>query len=207
MAGLSKRVIVDAAFDLLDEVGIDGLTVRALATRLDVKAPALYWHLSSKQELLDLMGTEIALRVTADLLALPEHLTFGEVLRRYAIDLRGHYLRHRDGARTFSRTRLVDPTPLRDQEIWPTRLLARGIPLDRIVDMFDLVNAFVTGFVIEEQERSQSGSERYSIAARDRAIGPDHPLAIELGRLIFRPADQRFAGQLDIILQSVDADP
>lgn len=204
MAGLTKRVIVDAAFELLDEAGIDGLTVRALAARLDVKAPALYWHLSSKQELLDLMGTDITRAVTADLLALPEDLSFAEALRGYARALRGHYRRHRDGARTFSGTRLVDPSLLRDQQTWPARLVARGITLERIANAFDLVTAFVTGFVIEEQERSQSGAERYSIAAREAAVGADHPLANQLGRLLFRPADERFERQLDIILEAID---
>jgi TetR/AcrR family tetracycline transcriptional repressor len=42
--------------DVLDEVGIDGLTVRLLAGRLGVKSPALYWHLRNKQELLDAMA-------------------------------------------------------------------------------------------------------------------------------------------------------
>ena len=45
--------IVQAALDLLDETGMDGLTVRALASRLGVQAPALYWHVPSKQALLD----------------------------------------------------------------------------------------------------------------------------------------------------------
>lgn len=206
MAGLTKEVIVDSAFELLDEVGIEGLTVRALAGRLGVKAPALYWHLSSKQELLDLMGTEVAKRVSADLLALPESLSFAAALRGYAVALRRHYLRHRDGARTFSGTRLVDPTPLRDQQVWPARLIARGIPLERIADMFDLVTSFVTGFVIEEQERAQSGDARYSIPERDRRVGADHHIAIEMGHLLFRPPDERFDRQLDIILRAAEVD-
>jgi TetR/AcrR family tetracycline transcriptional repressor len=41
---------------VLDEAGADAVTVRAVASRLDVKAPALYWHVSGKQELLDEMG-------------------------------------------------------------------------------------------------------------------------------------------------------
>ena len=35
--------VVQAAITLLDEVGLDGLTTRALATRLGVQSPALYW--------------------------------------------------------------------------------------------------------------------------------------------------------------------
>jgi TetR/AcrR family transcriptional regulator, tetracycline repressor protein len=45
---LTKAAIVQAALDLLDEAGTDGLTLRALASRLGVQAPALYWHVASK---------------------------------------------------------------------------------------------------------------------------------------------------------------
>lgn len=203
MAGLTKQVIVEAAFDLLDETGIDGLTVRALANRLDVKAPALYWHLKSKRELLDLMGTEIVRRVTVAVLDLPTDLSFIEQLRGYAYILRSEYRRHRDGARTFSGTRLTDPEPLRNQEIQLARMVDRGIGLERIADAVELVNAYVTGFVIEEQERAQSGPGRYPLADRDAWVGPDHPLAVQMGPLIFRPADERFDRQLTILLSAL----
>ncbi|HEX8806526.1 MAG TPA: TetR family transcriptional regulator, partial [Candidatus Aquilonibacter sp.] len=57
--GLSRETIVQAALELLNELGIDGLTVRALASRLGVRAPTLYWHVKNKQELLDEMATEV----------------------------------------------------------------------------------------------------------------------------------------------------
>ncbi|WDZ83753.1 TetR/AcrR family transcriptional regulator [Micromonospora cathayae] len=46
--------IVDAAVTLLDEQGIEGLTMRGLAQRLDVTATALYWHVKTKDDVLDL---------------------------------------------------------------------------------------------------------------------------------------------------------
>ena len=56
--GLSKAGIVQAALGVLDEAGFDGLTVRAVAGRLGVQAPALYWHVRDKQELIDEMATD-----------------------------------------------------------------------------------------------------------------------------------------------------
>lgn len=41
-------MVVRAALDLLNEVGLDGLTLRRIATELDVQAPALYWHVKNK---------------------------------------------------------------------------------------------------------------------------------------------------------------
>jgi TetR/AcrR family transcriptional regulator, tetracycline repressor protein len=48
---------VTAALDALEESGLDGLNMRNLAGRLGVKAPALYWHFASKQDLVDEMAS------------------------------------------------------------------------------------------------------------------------------------------------------
>jgi AcrR family transcriptional regulator len=51
---LSRERIVDAAVPLLDQHGIDGLTMRRLAQALDVTPTALYWHVRTKEDVLDL---------------------------------------------------------------------------------------------------------------------------------------------------------
>nr|WP_201469978.1 TetR family transcriptional regulator [Microbacterium hydrocarbonoxydans] len=53
--------VARAALALLDEVGLPDLSMRRIAGRLDVQPSALYWHFSSKQELL----AELADRITA----------------------------------------------------------------------------------------------------------------------------------------------
>ena len=198
---LSRATIVDAAFAVLDETGIDGVTVRALATRLGVKAPALYWHVDSTQALLDEMGTEIARRIANRLQALPPDVTLADALRAHATAMRAEYLRHRDGARTFSGTRLTDPEILRRQEVWLAGWAANGIAPERVTDAFEVVTAFVVGFVIEEQE--QANPKRYDIDFRDAMVGSDHPLTIESGHYRFRPADIRFAEHLDKLIPAV----
>jgi AcrR family transcriptional regulator len=51
---LSRKRIVDAAVALLDENGVDRLTMRRLAERLEVTSTALYWHVKTKDDVLDL---------------------------------------------------------------------------------------------------------------------------------------------------------
>jgi len=58
---------VRVALELLEEEGLDKLTVRRLATGLGVKAPALYWHFRSKRALLDHMTDAIVAPVVAGL--------------------------------------------------------------------------------------------------------------------------------------------
>ncbi|MFT2015454.1 TetR/AcrR family transcriptional regulator C-terminal domain-containing protein [Streptomyces sp. 796.1] len=51
---LTRARIVEAAVALLDEEGIDRLTMRRLAERLAVMAPSLYWHVDTKDDVIDL---------------------------------------------------------------------------------------------------------------------------------------------------------
>src|SRR5215510_10070741 len=55
--GLDRETVVREALEQLDEVGLEGLTLRRIAKTLGVQAPALYWHFRNKQELLDEMAT------------------------------------------------------------------------------------------------------------------------------------------------------
>ncbi|MGH3916845.1 MAG: TetR/AcrR family transcriptional regulator [Pseudonocardiaceae bacterium] len=52
---LTRPRIVRAALRLVDDRGLDALTMRALATELEVSPMALYNHVRDKEELLDLM--------------------------------------------------------------------------------------------------------------------------------------------------------
>lgn len=203
MAGLTRERIVDAALDLLDEQGIDGLTVRALASRLGVRAPALYWHVRDKTELLDEMGTEIRRRITAALPAAPDRdwiLAVGD----YARAVRSIHLQHRDGARTFSGTRLTDPAVLAGTEPWLAAVTGRGVELATVVAAVEVLDAFTIGFVIEEQERAQSAPERYDPAVREEALR-DAPLVRASGALIFADSDQRFERDLAVVLAGIAA--
>jgi len=81
---LSRERIVDAAIELLDRVGEDGLTFRALAVRLATGAGAIYWHIASKSELLVAAGDAVVARAMPSALAFP---TPHAEIRRIAVSL------------------------------------------------------------------------------------------------------------------------
>lgn len=58
-SGLNREAVIQAALGMLDEVGVDGLSMRALADRLGVKAASLYWHLRDKDQLLELVAEAV----------------------------------------------------------------------------------------------------------------------------------------------------
>ena len=62
-AVLSRERIVREAVALVDERGPDALTMRAVATRLGAGAMSLYRHVSSREELLDLVLAAMAAEV------------------------------------------------------------------------------------------------------------------------------------------------
>ncbi|MEV8378884.1 TetR/AcrR family transcriptional regulator [Kribbella sp. NPDC056861] len=56
---LSREQIVRGATALLDSEGLAGLSMRKLAARLDSGATSLYWHVQTKDDLIDLVIDEI----------------------------------------------------------------------------------------------------------------------------------------------------
>ena len=56
---ISKEAIVAAAIGLLDREGLAALSMRRLAEELGAGAASLYWHVGSKDGLLDLVLDEV----------------------------------------------------------------------------------------------------------------------------------------------------
>ncbi|GAA4232895.1 hypothetical protein GCM10022254_34030 [Actinomadura meridiana] len=56
---LQRHEVVDAALQLLDRDGLEGVTLRRLAKELEVQAMSLYWYVRNKQDLLDEMANAI----------------------------------------------------------------------------------------------------------------------------------------------------
>src|SRR5262245_15642419 len=104
---LERDAVVRAALRLLDEVGLEGLSLRRLAKEFNVQAPALYWHFRDKQDLLDRM----AAAATADLTRYQEPQPgqpWDEWLAERARATRHAMLAHRDGALLIAAGRPAD---------------------------------------------------------------------------------------------------
>lgn len=206
--GLTKAKVVEAGLAVLDDVGLDGLTVRAVAARLDVKAPALYWHVRDKQALLDEMATELWRRLVPALSALPEATPWQDSLRTFATVARRILLSHRDGAKMFSGTFLADAEVLRAQEVPLARMIAQGFALADVIRAYSLVYSFLIGFCIEEQAVEQAvrdGDPRYSLRQRSERIGAgSSPLVDRAGPEIFGDPDTRFAELVEMLLDAID---
>ncbi|MEE6257821.1 TetR/AcrR family transcriptional regulator [Plantactinospora sonchi] len=63
-AGLSTAAVVSAALDVVDEQGVEGLTLAAVASRTGVAAPSLYKHVAGLAELRALVGVRVMVEMT-----------------------------------------------------------------------------------------------------------------------------------------------
>ena len=155
---IAKDQIVAAAIDLLNEVGIDQLTTRKLATRLGVAQPALYWHFKSKDVLLDAVNAEILARyhVVRRPRAKDDWQTF---TLAYARSARTALLSVRDGARINAGTR---PTAdqFADAEAALELYVAEGFSSEEAFNISLSIARYVVGFVLEEQgERARDAAD------------------------------------------------
>lgn len=60
---LTRARIVEVATAIIDAEGLDALSTRRLAKELDVRAPSLYNHFRTKEEILDAVGDAIITQV------------------------------------------------------------------------------------------------------------------------------------------------
>ena len=92
---LNRRSIAVAALGLLNETGLDGVSTRKLAQRLQVEGPALYHHFRNKQDLLAEMVNAVLSGAIEDIAA-PTWQTW---IGHSATSIRAALARYRDGAR------------------------------------------------------------------------------------------------------------
>lgn len=141
--GLTRERIVDAAYAVLDEQGLPGLSMRRVAQDLEVRPGALYYHVANKQELL----AEVATRILDDVPVAAD-------ARRGACDLRDALRRVRDGAEVVSFVLALRPEGLAPSRAFPGLFADRLGPRQARWAARTLVH-YVLGAVAEEQNRAE----------------------------------------------------
>jgi AcrR family transcriptional regulator len=204
---LDRQLILQQAFAVLNETGLDGLTLRRLAAKLDVQAPAIYWHFRDKRELLDEMATQV-LRESIpedDSLAPSSDWTRWASATYHA--LRQTLLRYRDGARMFSGAYLTDAELYAPMEASLRHLTAHGFTLRQAVVALGVLYSYTIGFVIEEQATQFAPGElnpQYDLETRNARINKQlYPLAAAAGEAMFTHHETRFAEGIAIILSGL----
>ncbi|MGW0518589.1 TetR/AcrR family transcriptional regulator C-terminal domain-containing protein [Crossiella sp. NPDC003009] len=204
---LDRDTVVRTALAVLDEVGLDALTLRRIAASLDVQAPALYWHFKNKQELVDEMATRVLRSATEVPEAEQAGLDWRGVARRNGHGLRRALLSHRDGARMVAGTHLTDTSAYASMERTLAIFTAAGFSLSAAITALTTVYHFTVGFVIEEQAVQPRPGERdpsYDFATRAARMDAEAtPLAVAAGKELFSDFDRRYEAGLDVIVRGL----
>lgn len=205
-APLDRRRVADTALKLLNEAGLDGLTLRAIAKELDVKAPALYWHFKDKQALLDEMATEMYRRMVAGT-PLDAEDTWQERLLKSNRGLRASLLGYRDGAKVFSGSRFTGLVHVEQMEENLRLFTAAGFTLTQAVRATSTTYLYTLGFVTEEQGVQPLPGERregFDVAERARRMA-DFPLSAAAGAEIFEDYERHFEEGLALVIAGIEA--
>ena len=102
-----RRDVVERAIGVLDESGLDALTMRRLAADLGVQPGALYHHFDGKDALLAALAEEILRRGSR-----PAEIVAWDAELLLCLGLRDAMRRHRDGALLIAQVHRADAEAL-----------------------------------------------------------------------------------------------
>nr|BFE99999.1 hypothetical protein GCM10020241_16750 [Streptoalloteichus tenebrarius] len=145
---LSRERIVRVVVEVLDAEGHDGLSMRRVAERLGVTPGSLYWHVATKDEMVELALDAVLGEV--DIAAAERMADWRQALLTVAQAHRAVMLRHRWMIPLLSTRRTLGPNALRAAE-HTLRVLSRaGFDEDMLDAALSALNQLVVGAVVFE---------------------------------------------------------
>jgi AcrR family transcriptional regulator len=158
---LTRDRVLTEAVAIADEGGIDSLTMRRLATHLDVKPMSLYYHVANKDDILDgivdIAFSEISLpRAEAD---------WRVAMSDRAISLR-EVLQEHPWATALMQSRMnPGPALLRHHDAVIGSLRDGGFSVAMAAHAFSVIDAYVHGFALQEKTLPFETPEELAVIA------------------------------------------
>ncbi|HEX6358683.1 TetR/AcrR family transcriptional regulator C-terminal domain-containing protein [Actinophytocola sp.] len=153
-AVLTRERIVTAAVAMVEELGLDAVTMRGLARRLNVDTMSLYHHVDNRETLLNQV-TEVVL---ANIELPPATGVFRDDVHAMAIAFRRVVLRYPHCAPLVLTRQLGSFTALAPVEAVLSIIRAAGFPPDRAVHVMRSVLAYLIGTLLREVSASPTFS-------------------------------------------------
>lgn len=143
---LTRERVVRAALALVDEGGLEALSMRTVAGKLGVEAMSLYRHVTGKDDLLN----GVADLVLSEVEVPPKGTPWREAMRRRALSAREVFLRHPSGALVVESCATMTPSRLRYSDTIMGLLMADGFDATLAYRAFLLLDSYVYGFTMQE---------------------------------------------------------
>ncbi|MCH5585001.1 TetR/AcrR family transcriptional regulator C-terminal domain-containing protein [Shimazuella sp. AN120528] len=190
---LSRDRIVEAALQLLLQMNLKELSMRKIASKLDVKAAALYYHVKNKDELLQLLTDEISVQMGEEWLN--PSLTWREQIMEWSSAFRKALKAYPNAVDIFTETIAISYHRLLQIE-WLYSVLAKaGFGDEQIPWAASMLKNHVVGFVAEEvrktgfankEEDSRVEAESYTSFFEDLPVD-QFPHMIRLAEVTTKP--------------------
>lgn len=172
--------IVEAAIALAREKGLDALSMRSLAARLELTPMALYGYFRNKDDLLDAVVGRLLNQLPVPDPALPPLERLGVLAGGVRVLARAHPA---VVSLLFTRPSVTEDAVRAVDRIYQA-LLEAGVPDDQVGRLERLLSTFVLGFVVSEVEGRFSDGSR-NMRSRRGLLGPDElPAHHRLGPLL-----------------------
>lgn len=143
---LTPDRIVSAAIELVDDEGLDALSMRKLARRLGVEAMSLYHHVASKGALLDLMVEQVYGEIQLDLVADRWQDQVSNAMR----SLRSALIAHPNLLPVVATRPVMSNKTMAMVELGLAILVNAGFTLDRSRQVMNVSVSFVIGHTLTE---------------------------------------------------------
>jgi AcrR family transcriptional regulator len=200
---LTQEGIVEAALAVLDADGLDLLSMRHVARTLDTTAAALYWHVGSKDGLLDLIFDRV---IGEQPVPDAEPDRWEEQVREVARTMRRAILGHRDIVRLSIGRVPMGPNALRYADRVLAILRSGGLPDEHAVAGLQLLFSIVMGFTIDETGDAPAGEPAGAIVGAYLASLPaeqfPHLVAVA-DHMAAGDADRRFELLVDFFVDGL----
>ncbi|WP_109126594.1 TetR/AcrR family transcriptional regulator C-terminal domain-containing protein [Dyella sp. C11] len=201
---VNRELIVQTALALLDEIGLEALTLRQLATRLGIQAPTLYWHFKSKEALINEMATLVLAEARDDLVPTRNTSDWPAWVMAFGQGLRKHLLKVRDGGRMVEGSRLTNALFQETTEHIGSHLVQAGLTHRQAVVLMSTVYMFTLSFVVEEQAVFPRPGERspdYDLEQRNSELdATKFPFMRKAGAVLFDQFDRRYKESMKLII-------
>jgi AcrR family transcriptional regulator len=206
---LTRDLVVAEALAIISADGAAALSMRALAARLGVVPAALYRHVTSKEQLYDLVldGVLAEVDCQADP-ALPWAGQVTALARRLRAVLEGH-----PGIAALLKTRdPISPASLALAEAFLAPLHAAGLPRRQAAWAFRLIYDYTLGFALSDptspgEQRIQDTATRHELHDFLRSLPASRfPALAAHGAYAWADdRDQRFTASLDTLIAGLRA--
>jgi TetR/AcrR family tetracycline transcriptional repressor len=147
-----RAEIVRAGLELLEQGGLEALSLRRVAQVLGMHAPGLYWYIEDKQELIDLLAKAILDEALGNEQGPAEGEGWEPWLTEVAVRIRYVLLAHRDGARVVAGAYLFRTNSITDLlEIAIDALERDGYSRDMALHCAITIMRYTTGIALDDQ--------------------------------------------------------